>query len=152
MYDDLYKKILIIEDDLVFRNPLRDFLSANNFAISLADDGEQAMDKLLVHRPDIIILDLLLPKIDGFEVLHRIRTYPDESIANIPIIILSNVSSNDGIEKAEGYKIEAYFVKSHTKFNEVLKKIKEILLIGEDSMPSLSQDDVLDFTNPSENK
>ncbi len=93
----MLKKILIIEDDLSYRVPLKDYLASHNFAVAEADDGEQAMDKLLIHRPDMVILDLLLPKVDGFEVLHRIRTYPETSIANIPVIILINLSSNKDI-------------------------------------------------------
>ena len=101
MYDDLFKKILIIEDDLTFRNSLNDFLAARSFAISTADDGEIAMERLLFHKPDVVILDLLLPKVHGFEVLKRIRTYPDPEVANKPVIILSNLSSPKDMETAQ---------------------------------------------------
>jgi DNA-binding response OmpR family regulator len=141
MFDDLFKKILIIEDDLTYRNPLGDYLAARNFAISTADDGEQAMEKLLLHKPNIVILDLLLPKVHGFEVLKRIRTYPDESVSKTPVIILSNLSNEKDMETGESLGITAYFVKAHTSFDEVLKKVQEVLFKG-DKPP---EDEVMDF-------
>lgn len=141
MYDDLFKKVLIIEDDLSYRNPLSDFLSAHSFSVSVAEDGEVAMEKLLLHRPDLVLLDLLLPKVDGFEVLNRIRTYPDPAVANTPVIILSNLSSNKDIEKAQVHKIEGYFVKSQSTMQDVLQKV-QLVLFGK-AMPS--KDEVMDF-------
>lgn len=129
MYDDLSKKILVIEDDLEFRNKLYSVLG-HEFTFITADDGEQGIEKLLVHRPDLVILDLLLPHIDGFEVLRRIREYPDEGIKNTPVIILSNLASNEDFVKAENWHIEAYFVKSHTQLPEVKQKVKEVMYKG----------------------
>lgn len=142
MYDDLFKKVLIVEDDLTYRNPLNSYLAARGFAVSTADDGEQAMEKILVHLPDVIILDLLLPKVDGFEVLKRIRGYPQAGIANTPVIILSNLSSGEDVEKAQKHNISAFFVKSHTNFEEVVKKVQEILFKGASS----GKDEIWDFT------
>jgi DNA-binding response OmpR family regulator len=143
MYDEMFKKVLIVEDDFDFRNSLRDFLAAHNFAVSTADDGEQAMEKILVHRPDVIILDLLLPKVHGFEVLKRIRTYPDESVAKTPVVVLSNLFSPADLEKAKELHVAEYFVKSQTKLDAVLDKVKEILF-GSGGMPQ--GDEVMDFT------
>lgn len=144
MYDEMFKKILIIEDDLDFRNSLRDFLAAHNFAVSTADDGEQAMERLLAHRPDLVLLDLLLPRVHGFEVLKRIRTYPEAAVAKTPVVILSNLSSQADLEKAKELVVAGYFVKSHTKNEEVLNKIKEILF----GSAGAKTDEVMDFTKP----
>ena len=127
MSDEMFKKILIIEDDLDFRNSLRDALAAEGFSVSTADDGEQAMERLLAQNPDMVILDLLLPKVHGLEVLKRIRTYPQKDIALTPVIILSTLSSQADIEKGQEMGVLAYFVKSRTKTKEVVDKIKEIL-------------------------
>lgn len=143
MYDDMFKKVLIVEDDLDFRNPMRDFLAARGYAVSTADDGEQAMDRLLVHKPDIILLDLLLPKLHGFEVLKRIRAYPDEAIAKTPVIILSNLSSEEDIKQAESLQTSGYFIKAHSTKEEVLGKIKEILF---GSAGAKTDNEVWDFT------
>lgn len=147
MYDDMFKKVLIIEDDLSYRNPLNDYLSSRGFTIAVADDGEKAMEKLLFHRPDLVILDLLLPKVHGFEVLKRVRTYPDEKIANTPVIVLTNLSSEADIKTAEELKISAYFVKSQTGFEDVYKKASEILFPG----GRIAPDEVLDFRTPDKN-
>lgn len=129
MYDDMSKKILVIEDDLEFRKSLYDLLG-HEFSFITADDGEQGIEKLLVHKPDLIILDLLLPRIDGFEVLKRIREYPDEAIKNIPVIILSNLASNEDFVKATNFKVEEYYVKARTKLPDVKEKIKEVIYKG----------------------
>lgn len=142
MYDEMFKKVLIIEDDLDFKNSLRDFLSAHSYAVSIADDGEQAMEKLLVHKPDLVLLDLLLPKVHGFEVLKRIRTYPDEAVAKIPVIILSNLSSQEDLAKAKELGTTAYFVKSHTKLEQVLEKVNETLF----GKAKIKTEEVWDFT------
>lgn len=135
------KKILIIEDDISFRDPLRDYFSSHGFNVSVANDGAVAMEKLLFHRPNLVVLDLMLPKIDGFEVLKRIRSYPDETVASTPVIILSNLSSSEDVLKAESQKIDAYFVKAHTTKEMVLKKVSEILFKG-----SVPKEEVWDFT------
>jgi DNA-binding response OmpR family regulator len=142
MSDDSMKKVLIVEDDIDFRNPLRDFLTAQGFAVSVADDGEQAIDRMLVHRPHLIILDLLLPKIHGFEVLKRIREYPEAEVAKIPVIILSNLASEADVKQGNALGVSAYFIKAHTSKDEILAKIKEILFGSADAKTS----DVWDFT------
>jgi DNA-binding response OmpR family regulator len=147
MYDDMFKKILIIEDDLAYRDPLNDYFSVRGYTIVVADDGEMAMEKLLFHRPDLVILDLLLPKVHGFEVLKRIRTYPDEKIANTRVIILTNLSSEADIKTAEELKISAYFVKSQTGFEDVYKKAQEVMFPGGKG----PGDEVLDFRTPDKN-
>lgn len=141
MYDDMFKKVLIIEDELSYRDIIRDYLSAHGCTVSTADNGEMAMEKLLVHRPNLVILDLLLPKVDGFEVLKRIRTYPDEEIKNMPVIVLSNLSSSEAVLKAQALKIDAYFVKANTPQQLVLNKVQEILFKG--AKPG---EEVWDFT------
>ena len=107
MYDDMSKKILVIEDDLEYRKSLYDLLG-HEFTFITADDGEQGVEKLLVHRPSLVILDLLLPKIDGFEILQRIREYPDDEIKKTPVIVLSNLAGNEDFVKAQNWKVEAF--------------------------------------------
>src|ERR1051326_2035056 len=115
---DGYKRVLIIEDDLEYRKRLGDFLSARGCDVSVADDGPSAMEKLLFHKPHLIILDLLLPGLDGFGVLERIRAYPEKEMAETPVIVLSNLSSEEDVQKATSFNVVAYCVKSHTTFDE----------------------------------
>ena len=79
---NLSRKVLIVEDDIGYRNSLSSYLSGRGLEISTADDGSQAMEKLLFHLPKLVILDLMLPKVDGLGVLNRIRSYPDKNIAD----------------------------------------------------------------------
>jgi len=142
MFDDMFKKILIIEDDITYRDPMQDFLSARGFTIATADDGEMAMEKLLFHKPALVLLDLLLPKVHGFEVLKRIRSYPDEEISKTPVVVLSNLSSEKDVETAQSLGISSYFVKSQASNEEILKKIEEI--VYPNGKPE--GEEVLDFT------
>ncbi len=130
MFDDSLKKVLIVEDDTGYRNPLMDYLSGHGYTVFTADDGEVAMERLLFHRPKIVILDLLLPKVHGFEVLKRIRSYPEPDIANMPVIVLSNLSAEKDIETAEKLKVNAYLIKSQIDNAGVFDKIEEIAYKG----------------------
>lgn len=126
MHNGAQKKILVVEDDAVFRHNLVDGLS-QKYSIAEAEDGEQAMEKILTHKPDLIILDLLLPKLDGFGVLGRLRKYPDKQIAKTPVVVLSNLSSNKDILSVQALKIEGYFVKANTKLEEFFEQVSQLL-------------------------
>ncbi len=122
--------MLIVEDDLDFRNRLRDYISSRGCSVSTAEDGEQAIDRLLFYKPNLMILDMLLPKLDGFAVLEKIRSYPDPVIAATPVIILSNLSGEKDIERASEFNVAAYFIKASATFEEVLQKALEVIFNG----------------------
>src|SRR5208283_2783844 len=116
------KKILLVEDDNALRATLRDRLQGI-YEIFEAQDGEQAVSQSVDHRPDLILLDLLLPKLDGFKVLERIRSYPDADVAKTPVIVLSNLWSQKDILQVQGLKVKEYFVNAHIKVQEVVARI-----------------------------
>lgn len=140
---DFKKSILIVEDDLEFRKPLSDFFSARGYEVSVADDGEQAIDRLLIHKPSVVILDLLLPKLYGTDVLKKIREYPDEEVKRTPVIILSNVSSDRDIKLTEELGVSAYFVKSQVRTEEVFFKVRQVIF--GDSAPE--ENELVDFSH-----
>lgn len=142
MLDDNSKKVLIVEDDVTYRDALSAFLSGHGLEVAIAEDGSQAMEKLLFHLPKLVILDLLLPKVQGFDVLKRIREYPDKNIADTLVIVLSNLSGNEEMEKANALKVEAYLVKSENNFEEILKIVREKLFQG-DALPNY---EIMDFS------
>jgi len=119
------KKILIIEDDKFLRELISQKLLKEGYDIAEAVDGEKGIKSVKDEKPDLILLDLILPGIDGFEVLTKIKK--DSEIAEIPVIILSNLGQKDDIEK--GLKIGAagYLIKAHFTPGEIIDKIKEIL-------------------------
>jgi len=121
------KKILIVEDDKELGKNLADKLASSNCFVLHAFDGEMAVELIVDERPDVILLDLLLPKLDGFKVLERLRNYPDKALADIKVVVLSNLWSDKDILRAKALKIEEYYVKSNTNLDDVALKIKQIV-------------------------
>lgn len=119
------KKILIIEDDKFLRELIARKLSDEGFAVLEAVDGEDGIKKIKEGNPDLVLLDLILPSIDGFEVLARVKE--DSTVASVPIIILSNLGQKEEVEK--GLKLGAvdYLIKAHFTPGEIIEKIKIIL-------------------------
>jgi DNA-binding response OmpR family regulator len=121
------KKILIVEDDEVMSKSLAEGLAKFKCEIFEARDGEKAVTMVMDIMPDLILLDLMLPKLDGFKVLERIRRYPDVKIAQIKVVILSNLWSDKDILRAKALKIDEYFVKANTALEEVFAKVKQLM-------------------------
>ncbi len=119
------KKILIVEDDKFLRELISQKLVKEGYDIVEAVDGEEGVKKVKEDKPDLVLLDLILPGADGFEVLSRVKS--DPLLVPIPIIILSNLGQKDDIEK--GLKLGAvdYLIKAHFTPAEIIEKIKIIL-------------------------
>jgi CheY-like chemotaxis protein len=142
--DDLAKKVLIVEDDLDYRNTLSAYLSGHGLEISAAADGSEAMEKLLFHLPKLIILDLLLPKVKGLDFLKKVREYPDKNIAGTMAIVLTNFASQEEMQAAQSLGIEAYLLKSENNPEEILNIVQQKLFKG-DTPPNY---EIVDFTKP----
>jgi len=119
------KKILIIEDDKFLRELIAQKLIKEGYDIVEAVDGEKGIKSVKEEKPDLILLDLILPGIDGFEVLSKIKE--DPVLSQIPVIILSNLGQKDDIER--GLKIGAvdYLIKAHFTPGEIVEKVKTVL-------------------------
>jgi DNA-binding response OmpR family regulator len=115
------KKILIIEDDKFLRELISQKLLKEGHVVNEAIDGEDGIKKTREDKPDLILLDLILPGIDGFEVLSQIKT--DPNLAPIPVIILSNLGQREDVEK--GLKLGAvdYLIKAHFTPGEIIEKV-----------------------------
>lgn len=124
------KKILVVEDDTDMRGILVDRLGSSNYKVFQAGDGEEAVALIVDQKPDLILLDLLLPKLDGFKVLDRLRHYPDPKISETKVIVLSNLWSNKDILRAQALKVDEYYVKANTDLQDVFSKVTEILQAG----------------------
>jgi two-component system phosphate regulon response regulator PhoB/two-component system alkaline phosphatase synthesis response regulator PhoP len=118
------KKILLIEDDILIAELLGEGLSAKYY-IKRSATGEEALSTLSEERPDLIILDILLPGIDGFEVLRRLKA--DPATANIPVIVLSNLSGDEDIAKAKELGAAEFIVKITLSPEEIVAHIAQIL-------------------------
>ncbi len=119
------KKILVVEDDKFLRELISQKLTKEGYNVIEAMDGKQGIESIRTEKPDLVLLDLILPVIDGFEVLSQAKS--DPSLSQIPIIILSNLGQKEDIEK--GLKIGAadYLIKAHFTPNEIIDKVKNIL-------------------------
>ncbi|HXK32215.1 MAG TPA: response regulator [Candidatus Paceibacterota bacterium] len=119
------KKILIVEDDKFLRDLISQKLLKESFDIAQAVDGEDGIKKIKEEHPDLILLDLILPGIDGFEVLTQMKA--DPSIASIPVIILSNLGQKEDIEKGLKLGANDFLIKAHFTPGEIIEKIKNVL-------------------------
>jgi len=121
------KKILIVEDDMVLQKSLSEYLSSEGFDVACASDGEEGAQKAISEKPDLILLDIILPKKDGYEVLQEVRATPETG--HIPVILLTNLDGIADVEKALELGATTYLVKADYKLEEITKKVKEILTI-----------------------
>lgn len=119
------KKILLVEDDNDLQETMAEYLSAEGFNVLGAVDGQQGLEMAKSEVPDAILLDVILPKMNGFDVLEMVKS--NEKTKNIPVILLTNLESMEDIQKAFEKGAVAYLVKSDFKLEDVVKKIKEIL-------------------------
>jgi DNA-binding response OmpR family regulator len=119
------KTILIIEDDKFLRELMAQKLVKEGYEVSEAVDGEEGIKKVKEENPALVLLDLILPGIDGFEVLTTMKD--DPVLSQIPVIILSNLGQRDDVEK--GLKLGAvdYLIKAHFTPGEIVEKIKGAL-------------------------
>ncbi len=119
------KNILIVEDDKFLRELIVRKLAQEDFKVSEAIDGEEGIKKIKEEKPDLVLLDLILPGIDGFEVLARMKEEP--SLSSIPVIILSNLGQKDDVEKGLKMGAADYLIKAHFTPGEIIEKIKTAL-------------------------
>ena len=119
------KKILFIEDESALQKTFGDVLEKNNYKMISALDGETGLRLAKSEKPDLVLLDLVLPRLDGFEVLSRLKEDPETK--KIPVIVLTNLENMEDIEKAVKLGATTYLVKTQYKLEEVIEKIKKAL-------------------------
>lgn len=119
------KKIFIIEDEQLLRDILTIRLRDAGFEIDVAVDGAEALEKLKTLTPDLILLDIILPKIDGFAVLGKIKE--DPRIKDIPVVVLSNLGQDTDIKRALDMGAADYFVKAQHSLSEIIDLVKKYL-------------------------
>ncbi len=120
-------KILLAEDDLFLSSLLKNRLQNEGMEIIIAKDGEEALHLLRSIKPDLILLDLILPKKSGFEVLEEISSDPQMQLNKLPIFIISNLGQQEDISRGQELGAIEYFVKAKTSIDELVQKIKSFL-------------------------
>ncbi len=123
-----FKSILLVDDDLTLREMYSERLKAEGFVVEMARDGEEALSKAAEMHPNIILLDIMMPKINGLDVLKKLRE--QEETKAIPVIVLTALIQDR--EKMESITRGAddYIVKSETMPGEVIQKVKDLLERG----------------------
>ena len=119
------KKILIVEDDKMISSMYETKLKQEGFAIFTAADGQQGLEMAIKEKPDIVLLDIILPAMDGFAVLQELRLNPGTK--NIPIIMLTNLGTSEDKEKGEKMGATDYLVKANLTPAQVTDAVKKYL-------------------------
>lgn len=118
-------KIMIVEDDVTLRDIYTTRFKAEGYEVATASDGEAALSTAVKEKPDLILLDIMMPKISGFDVLDILRD--TEETKNTKIVVMSALSQTSDIEKGKTLGANAYLVKSQVTLSEVVEKVKAIL-------------------------
>jgi DNA-binding response OmpR family regulator len=118
-------KIMIVEDDPTLRDIYTTRFSAEGYTVVSASDGEAALSVAVKERPNLILLDIMMPKISGFDVLDILRATPETK--DTKIIVMSALSQTADVEKGKALGASAYLVKSQVTLSEVVEKVKTIL-------------------------
>jgi DNA-binding response OmpR family regulator len=135
------KKILLVEDDTALASVYRSRLELEGFTVDEVNNGEEALSKAVEFKPDLILLDAMMPKISGFDVLDILRNTPETS--NVRVVMLTALSQAKDKERAQSLGADDYLVKSQVVIGDVVDRIKHHLGVGEDS----SQESSTQFDN-----
>jgi len=119
------KRILLVEDDTFLAGMYVSKLKLADFEVKLADNGEDGLNLAKKELPNLILLDILLPRMDGFEVIKRLKK--DPMTAKIPIILLTNLGQKKDVDQGMALGAKDYLIKAHFMPSEVIAKIKKIL-------------------------
>ena len=119
------KTVLIVEDEQSMQRALKNKLEHSGYTVVTANDGEGAVDALRSAKPDLVLLDLIMPKLDGISVLRQMKA--DDALRGIPVVILTNLSSGDKVAEAMQLGTFDFLVKANYSLDDVLKTVNDRL-------------------------
>ncbi len=122
------KNILFIEDEAVMQKAVSEFLGVHGYNVISALDGDLGINAAKSQKPDLILLDIILPKKDGFDVLKELKE--DEATKSIPIIVLTNLSQMNDVSKMMEMGVTTYLVKSDQSLRDILAIVQKTLEEG----------------------
>ena len=121
-------KILLVEDDQFLSSLLKNRLEKENFEVIPVYDGVEALARLRAEKPDLILLDIILPGKSGFEVLEEVRNDPQlQNKRSIPVIVISNLGQESDLERSRQLGAVDYFVKARTSIDELVKMVEKVI-------------------------
>lgn len=118
-------KVLVVEDDIFMIELLAKDLQSSGYPVAIAKTGAEGVQKFQEENPAIILLDLLLPDVGGFEALRQIRRLPKGN--EVKVIILSNIGEGPDLEEAKRLGVNEYLIKANFTLPEIIKKVEEVL-------------------------
>lgn len=119
------KKLMVVDDDRFITKVYSIKLSHEGYDVILAYNGEEALEKARKEKPGLVLLDLIMPRMDGFEALEKMKK--DPKMKNIPVVVLSNLGQDTDIDRAMDLGAEDYLVKSNVSLKYILEKIDQYL-------------------------
>lgn len=125
---ELARRILLAEDDRFLRKAAETALKREGFTVLAAVDGEEALRIARADAPDLILLDLIMPKVQGFEVLRALKA--DAATAGTPVLILSNLGQDSDVKQAMEAGAAGYFVKVNLSLQDLVKRVGELLAVA----------------------
>lgn len=120
-------KILLVEDDQILARLYQTKFQKEGFDIQLAFDGQEGFDKFSTFEPDLIILDLIMPKVDGFTFLEKIKSDPVLAKRKTSIVVLSNLGQESDIKKAMEMGAKDFFIKADVSLSQMVEKARKYL-------------------------
>lgn len=127
-------KVVVADDDRMFRKAAETTLRRQGYSVATASDGEEALQLIRSEQPDIIVLDLIMPKLQGFDVLQILKQ--DTLTSDIPVIVLSSLTQEQDKQEALDLGAVAYFNKSTFSLGELVNQVERTLTKGQDTCPS----------------
>lgn len=118
-------KVLLVEDDRFLRKAAEVTLRRQGFEVLTAQDGEAGLELAREARPDILLLDLIMPKMHGFQVLEHLKA--DRTTSAIPVIVMSNLGQDSDVQRAMDAGAAAYVVKSNTALQSLVDTVRDVL-------------------------
>jgi CheY-like chemotaxis protein len=122
---DAVRRVLLAEDDRFLRKAAETALKRHGFVVVAAVDGEEALRLARAEPPDLVLLDLIMPKMQGFEVLRALKA--DPATAPIPVVILSNLGQDGDVKQAMDAGAAGYFVKANLSLQDLVKRVGELV-------------------------
>ena len=123
----MQQTILIVEDDQFLRDLLAKKLIDEGFVVETAIDGQEGLEKIINGKPSLVLLDIMLPSLDGFEILKQVKHHADAAVTGIPVVMLTNLGQESDIQKGRELGAVDYLVKANFTTDEIIQKVRDVL-------------------------
>ena len=127
MIISMSKKILIVEDETDIREAIAETLTDEGFTVLTAGNGMEGLEKAVAEHPDLLLLDIMMPQMNGHEMLEKLRTDPDPWGRSVKVMMLTSMDTPKDVTEAYKQTISDYIIKSHHSLEEIVAKVKVVI-------------------------